>query len=483
VIPAEPSAARAQVLGAMAQSLMLRSRAAESRGYAEQAIAVAVQAGARAQEAHARNTLGSDLAALGHHGAGISQLETALVMAREAADAAETGRCTINLTENLFKARRGADAVRTGEAGIAETTALGLTMVHVPVILGSVLAARYLLGQWDDVIQIATEALDRDFEGVGAFQLRLTRAQTALGRGDLALAGEDIAALGAYLDGIDNLQYGAKLFTLRARLALAEGRPAEARELACAGLPLTAGLDDLTLHLEAAGWGVAVEADALDADRLHGRRADAAAAAAAVAAIITQASATADRIVALGGCVSPVHRLHQAVMAAHAARVPGPASPARWAGIAEHPLADPFLVATARYQEAAALLAGPGHRDRAAGALSAAASMAAGLGAVPLARQVSELARAARIHLAGPAGAEPEPGPGEAGLTPREREVLRLVGRGLSNAQIARSLFISEKTASVHVSNILRKLGVTSRVQAALAAPRLARGPGPGGPP
>ena len=490
VVPAEPSAARAQVLGAVAQSLMLRSRSGESRGYAEQAIAVAGQAGARAQEAHARNTLGCDLAALGHHGAGIGQLETALAMARRTADPAEIGRCTINLTENLVKARRGADAVRTGEAGIGETTALGLTMVHVPVILGGVLSARYLLGQWDDVLQAATEALDTDFEGIGAVPLRLTRARTALGRGDLAMAGEDIAALRAYLDGVDNLQYGAQLVTLRARLALAEGRPAEARDLVHTGLPRTADLDDLGLHLEAAEWGVAVEADALDADRLHGRRADPAAAAAAVTAIITQASATADRIVSLGGCVSPVHRLHQAVMAAHAARIPGPASPARWAEVAGHPLADPFLVATARYQEAAALLAGPGHRDRAAVALAAAAQLARDLGAVALAGQVTELAQVARISLPGPgdpltdepaAGqpSGPEPDPGPADLTPREREVLRLLGHGLSNAQIARTLFISEKTASVHVSNILRKLGVSSRVQAALAATRVTTGPGP----
>ena len=59
------------------------------------------------------------------------------------------------------------------------------------------------------------------------------------------------------------------------------------------------------------------------------------------------------------------------------------------------------------------------------------------------------------------------------GLTARELEVLRLVAAGRSNQQIAGELFISPKTASVHVSNILGKLGVTSRVEAAATAHRL----------
>jgi DNA-binding NarL/FixJ family response regulator len=61
---------------------------------------------------------------------------------------------------------------------------------------------------------------------------------------------------------------------------------------------------------------------------------------------------------------------------------------------------------------------------------------------------------------------EPEaPPPGEElGLTPREREVLGLVADGRSNRQIAEELFISAKTASVHVSNILAKLGVANRL-------------------
>jgi len=57
-------------------------------------------------------------------------------------------------------------------------------------------------------------------------------------------------------------------------------------------------------------------------------------------------------------------------------------------------------------------------------------------------------------------------------LTPREREVLRLLAHGLSNRQIARELVLSEKTVKAHVSGVLGKLGVADRTQAALHAVR-----------
>ena len=109
-----------------------------------------------------------------------------------------------------------------------------------------------------------------------------------------------------------------------------------------------------------------------------------------------------------------------------------------------------------------------GDRDGAAERLERAASLAAGLGAGPLGERITLLARRARIRLAG--DDVPEEPVGGLGLTEREIEVLRLVAAGRSNREIAGELFISPKTASVHVSNILGKLNVASRGEAAATA-------------
>jgi two-component system, NarL family, response regulator LiaR len=66
---------------------------------------------------------------------------------------------------------------------------------------------------------------------------------------------------------------------------------------------------------------------------------------------------------------------------------------------------------------------------------------------------------------------EPADAPRET-LTPREREVLALIGRGYANKRIALELGIAEKTVKTHVGHVLAKLGVTDRTQAALHAAR-----------
>ncbi|NLG21223.1 MAG: response regulator transcription factor [Actinomycetales bacterium] len=100
--------------------------------------------------------------------------------------------------------------------------------------------------------------------------------------------------------------------------------------------------------------------------------------------------------------------------------------------------------------------------------LTAAMGEAEALGAGLITGWCRDLAARAGAPLGAPSeGSMPS-------LTEREEQVLRLVGEGLSNREIGERLFISPKTASVHVSAILRKLEVTSRTEAAVAAERLA---------
>jgi DNA-binding CsgD family transcriptional regulator len=161
-------------------------------------------------------------------------------------------------------------------------------------------------------------------------------------------------------------------------------------------------------------------------------------------------------------------------------RYRGAREAAPWAAVAGlwTVLRRPFLVAYAQYREGAAQLASRGSRNAAADALRSAHLAAAALGAAPLVRDITVLAGHARIALENEDAAEGATSaahdPAAAlGLTAREAEVIRLLAIGRSNQEIADELFLTRKTASVHVSNILGKLGVSNRVQAAAVAQRV----------
>ncbi|CAL9588837.1 HTH-type transcriptional regulator MalT [Actinosynnema sp. ALI-1.44] len=126
-------------------------------------------------------------------------------------------------------------------------------------------------------------------------------------------------------------------------------------------------------------------------------------------------------------------------------------------------LDQPFHLASALLDHAA------GDPRARADHLRRAVTLAEALGAEPLRARAADLARRAHVTLTGEGAAKRD----SFGLTAREVEILRLVTDGLSNREIAERLFISAKTASVHVSNILGKLGVANRVEAAATAHRL----------
>jgi DNA-binding CsgD family transcriptional regulator len=135
----------------------------------------------------------------------------------------------------------------------------------------------------------------------------------------------------------------------------------------------------------------------------------------------------------------------------------------------------PPVAAYCRWREAEALVAAGASRTEASAPLRQAHMVAARIGAKPLLRELELLSQRARLDLvpappdAGEASLE-----GNLGLTRREAEVVALVARGYTNREIADTLVISVKTAGVHVSHILRKLGARNRREAAAIVHRLA---------
>jgi DNA-binding CsgD family transcriptional regulator len=145
--------------------------------------------------------------------------------------------------------------------------------------------------------------------------------------------------------------------------------------------------------------------------------------------------------------------------------------PALWdaAATAWEAAREPYPRAYCRWREAEALADGRGSRARATDCLNEAWQLSRELGAAPLAERITGLARRARLDLRERDVVPPAPArvAEDLGLTAREVEVLGQLARGCSDKEIGDALVISRKTVSVHVSNVLRKLGVANRVEAA----------------
>ena len=174
-----------------------------------------------------------------------------------------------------------------------------------------------------------------------------------------------------------------------------------------------------------------------------------------------------------------VVRAMQAWYDAEVQRAEGTDAPTVWVEAADacQDALLPWDEAYTRWRAAEALIADRTSRTEGAEALRRAHRLADDLQALPLLREVERLATAARVGLSTPRPVvEAPPTPGLPGLTNREQEVLAHVVAGRTYAEIARELVISEKTVSVHVSNLLRKTGTSSRLELARLAGRTVPG-------
>jgi DNA-binding CsgD family transcriptional regulator/tetratricopeptide (TPR) repeat protein len=526
LVPTTPSPARAAVVAGLAQMLMLEGTFSEAERLARDAIRIAraCDPPARRWELHATTTLGVSLGWRADPDAALAMLTEARAMADELGDLDELFRVHANLTTVLELAGRHEEAVEVAVEGIAAAKAAGLEAVYGNVLRGNAADSLFLLGRWEEARAMSMTALEWLPAGINFLNalVSLATVEIELSAGESAgrLLGQTLLELEAVRDA----QQAVPLHLASASFALWRGDLADARRAADRGWSLVRETEDWILAARTAAAVIEVEAAAASESR-EGRDLAGLAAARERAREVIRA---AEAIVKRHGVAQHMgsRRLADAWLStarAQRRRVDGRDEPAAWTAVGDAwaALHIPYETARARWREAEATLAsGAGRAGRADARvpLHEAVDIAQRLGALPLLRELRELAGRALIPvppevdtaLAGPddrprelvgviapapvaaavatsgsggsdlADALQLGGPSEPpskrdtfGLSGREREVLVQIARGRTNREIGERLFISQKTVGVHVGNILAKLGVSGRVEAAAVAIRL----------
>ncbi len=473
---------RARLLGAEGYALWASHEFEAGRKRGEEALALAEDAGAAFEAAYARMVLGL---VVGHDGdpeGGEAHLRRAID------ELAGLGRPDDFLYAHLYLAEvlrlegRFADALAATEEGERHARRLGMEASFGRFLALNAATDEFLLGRWERADERLASIDADELEPWNAIVRGQVAGQLLLARGRLQEAARELESARLLCEGAP-AECVPAVYAGLAEVALWQDRPGEARAMVRRGLDSVRGSEDLLYGPALYSMGVRVEAEAARAAAAVGEDSEQARAAAAARALLAELDKLLERH---GRKYSPPSALaHREAARAEAARAAGGEDAGAWAEAeaAWQAVGARYPAAYARWRRAESVLRGGGSRSAAAAALQEAHADAGLLGADLLRGELEALARRARVDVGAPAPAEaaPEPAGGGAaealsldqfGLTAREIEVLALVGEGLTNRQIAAILFISPKTAGLHVSHILGKLRVTNRTQAAEIAHR-----------
>jgi DNA-binding CsgD family transcriptional regulator len=470
LLPADQvTRAHAVILSSLAASLWRSNDLATTMRMAARAVQVAREVGAAQQEADASITLGMVRCYRDASIEGLDDLRAGLALALDIGAPLGALRGYVNLSDVLEFLGRHDEAVEAARAGIALAGRVGLARSLGAFLTGNLVESLLRTGRWSEADRLAAQALNAMPEGVFAATVLQLRAELAAMSGRYPDAAADLHAARRALGQSTDVQFAMTVLYADALTALARGDLGTARRLAAAGLA-DYGSPMFTRYAWPLLWLAArIEAD--EATLARDRREE------VPAGTAERCGELASIAAGLAARTAPSCG-YRALVTAELTRAAGEADVTAWSAAAQawqgagepYPLAYTLL----RLAEAAAAA---GDRPSAARSVRRAHALASEVGAMPIAQEAEALARRARLGLAEPA--EPAVAPPSAdplarfGLTEREREILALLSAGQSNPQIAQALFISPKTASVHVSNILAKLGVDSRVEAAAVAHRL----------
>ncbi|MEP6639026.1 MAG: AAA family ATPase [Chloroflexota bacterium] len=490
-----PSTAKARVLSGLAANLMLAGRSSESIPFAERAIETARTTGDQGIESRAVGVLGVDRASLGDIAGGIELLRRSLALANPIDDPASIPRAHANLGTVLEIGGFVEEALAVSLAGAETIERYGSDLSFRTFLEVNAAAMLIELGRYREADELLETNVSRVLPGISSVQLHDTQAHLAIRMGDLASARRLLEVARSEASGIDDAQFTTDFHAFETEIAVWDGDPATALTVALDGFERLAEMDDSMLLGQLAIPAVRAAADL--AVRARARR-DLARAERAVSAardVIDRYRTVTARLAEPDAIAQREIGWRMALCEAEAARAGGANDPAAWAAVRPAVAARPapFLEAYVLWRTAEAL-ADRGETNAARGPLRDGHAIASRIGAGMLVAATENLGRRLRIALSPPAGgrfgegsdatagaesaaaesqAEPAAPADPFGLTGREREVLGLVAQGYTNRRIAEALFISDSTAGVHVSNILGKLGVESRTEAAAVAVRL----------